>query len=99
MPVTVASFAIPVMILGGFALLAVVPVTVVLAGALARVRDRAVRWAAVAVALAYAVPLVGWLVRPDGAPSLSKDMHPAFAALIVAASAALVVAVLRAARR
>ncbi|MEV0113095.1 hypothetical protein AB0H77_07550 [Streptomyces sp. NPDC050844] len=51
------------------------------------------------VAVAFAIPLVVWLTRPDAAPSLSKDMHPVFAALIVAASTALVVALHRARRR
>ncbi|MEU1724573.1 hypothetical protein ACNF49_32455 [Actinomadura sp. ATCC 39365] len=97
--VSVAAWAVPVMIVGQFALLAIVPVAVVLVGALRHARDRLVRWAAVLVALAYAVPFAVWVARPDGAPSLSKDMHPAFAVLIVAACAALVVAVVRAGRR
>ncbi|MFI6734933.1 hypothetical protein ACIBI9_18555 [Nonomuraea sp. NPDC050451] len=96
--VTISSWAVPVMVLGQFALLAIVPVTIALVGALLHARDRMVRWAAALLALAYAIPLVVWLTRPDGAPSLSKDIHPAFVALIVAASAALIVAILRARR-
>ncbi|MFI7422640.1 hypothetical protein [Nonomuraea sp. NPDC049684] len=97
--VSVAAWAVPVMVVGQFALLAVVPVAIVLVGALRHVRDRLVRWAAVLVALTYAAPLAVWLARPGGAPSLSKDMHPAFAVLIVAACAALVAAIVRAGRR
>ncbi|MEV0388024.1 hypothetical protein [Nonomuraea sp. NPDC050643] len=97
--VTVSSWAVPVMVLGQFAMLAIIPVVIALVGAVRHARDRTVRWAAVLVAATYAVPLVIWLTRPDGAPSLSKDMHPAFAGLIVAASAALIVAILRARRR
>ncbi|MEV3981875.1 hypothetical protein [Nonomuraea sp. NPDC049758] len=97
--VSVAAWAVPVMIVGQFALLAIVPVAVVLVGALRHARDRLVRWAAVLVALAYAAPLAVWVARPGGAPSLSKDMHPAFAVLIVAACAALVAAIVRDGRR
>ncbi|PZG24866.1 hypothetical protein C1I98_35155 [Spongiactinospora gelatinilytica] len=97
--VTIASWAVPVMIVGQFAMLASVPVAVALVGALVRVRDRAVRPAAMLLAATYAIPLTIWLARPDGAPNLSKDMHPGLAALIVAASAVLIVTVHRAGRR
>lgn len=90
LPVTVASWAVPVMVVGQFALIAGLPVMIVLVGAHRSVRDRAVRWATTLLAVAYAVPLVVWLARPDGAQSLSKDMHPVFAALIVATSAAVI---------
>lgn len=98
-PVTVSAWAAPVMVVGGFALIAVVPVTVALVGSLLRVRDRAVRLAAAVLAAAYAIPLVVWLTRPDAAPSLSKDIHPAFVGVIVAVAAALVVAIHRPRRR
>ncbi|MFC9976674.1 hypothetical protein ACFVH6_37820 [Spirillospora sp. NPDC127200] len=97
--VTVSSWAVPVMIVAQFAMLAIVPVAIALVGALRRTGDRAVRGAAATLAVVYAVPLAIWLVRPDGAQSLSKDMHPAFAGLIVAASTVLIVTVLRARRR
>ncbi|MGW5685827.1 hypothetical protein [Nonomuraea sp. NPDC003754] len=96
--VTISSWAVPVMVLGQFALLAGVPVTIALVGALRHVRDRTVRRAATLLAVTYAIPLVVWRTRLDGAPSLSKDIHPAFVALIVAASAALIVAIRRARR-
>ncbi|MGW1990470.1 hypothetical protein [Embleya sp. NPDC001921] len=97
--VTVSAWAVPIMVLGQFALLAGVPVVVALVGALARVRDRAVRAGAVLVTVAFAIPLTVWLVRPDGAQSLSKDIHPAFVGLIVAASAVLIFTLHRARRR
>ncbi|MFF9508389.1 hypothetical protein ACF1BU_24720 [Streptomyces sp. NPDC014724] len=87
--VTVSSWAVPAMVAGQFALIALV-------GALCHVRDRAVRGAATLLAVTYAIPLVVWVTRPDGAQSLSKDMHPAFAGLIVVASAALIVTIRRA---
>lgn len=86
----VAALAVPVMVVGQFAMLAIVPVAVVLVAALRDARLRALRWWAAALAAAYATPLVLWAIGPDRAPSLSKDMHPALAALIVAASLALV---------
>lgn len=97
--VTVSAWAVPAMVLGQFALLAGVPVVVALVGALTRVRDRAVRAGAVLVTVAFAIPLTVWLARPDGAQSLSKDIHPAFVGLIVAASAALIFTLYRARRR
>lgn len=97
--VTLSSWAVPVLVVGQFALVASVPVAIALAGGLRRSGDRAVRRAAVLLAVAYAIPLAVWLARPDGAPSLSKDMHPAFVGLIVAASAALVLTLHRARRR
>ncbi|WAZ19165.1 hypothetical protein STRCI_000199 [Streptomyces cinnabarinus] len=93
--VTISAWAAPVMVVGQFALLAAVPIVI----ALLRARDRAVRRAAGLVAAVYAIPLVIWLTRPDGAPSLSKDLHPVFLGLIPAASAVLIVAVHRAGRR
>ncbi|GLK15006.1 hypothetical protein GCM10017600_84190 [Streptosporangium carneum] len=87
------------MVVGQFALLAIVPVVIALVGALRHARDQTVRRAATLLAVTYAIPLVVWLTRPAGAPSLSKDIHPAFVGLIVAASAALIVTIHRARRR
>ncbi|MEU0687545.1 hypothetical protein [Streptomyces uncialis] len=99
LPVTIASWAVPVMIVGQFSLIAAVPVVITVFGALRHVPDRAVRWAAALLTGTYAVPLVIWLTRPDGARSLSKDMHPLSVGLIVAASAAVLVALHRTRRR
>ncbi|MFI8436016.1 hypothetical protein ACIGJO_20135 [Streptomyces sp. NPDC079020] len=91
LPVTVSAWAVPVMIAGQFALIAGIPVVIALIGALRSVPDRAVRGAAAVVAATFATPLLVWLTRPDGAQSLSKDMHPVFAGLMIAASAGLIV--------
>ena len=90
--VLVAAWAVPVMIVGGFAMLAIVPVTAVVVGVLRDVRLRALRWWAAALAVAYATPLALWAIGPDRAPSLTKDMHPALAATVVAVSAGLLTA-------
>ncbi|MFD3917615.1 hypothetical protein [Streptomyces sp. NPDC058595] len=86
---TVSAWAVPVMVVGQLALLSAVPVVIALVSALCGVRGRAVRGAAALVAVMFAIPLVVWLTRPDGAPSLAKDMHPVFLGLTVAASAVL----------
>ncbi|WP_172383304.1 hypothetical protein [Streptomyces sp. MNP-20] len=97
--VTVSAWAVPVMVIGQFALLSGLPVAVALVGAVRRVREPAARWAATVLAVTYLVPLVVWLTRPGAAESLSKDMHPVFAALMVTASAALIATLSRARRR
>ena len=90
--VLVSAWAVPVLVLGQFSMLALVPVALVLVGTLRHPALRPVRPYSAARAASYATPLAIWIVRPDGAQSLSKDMHPAFLALIVAAAAALLVA-------
>lgn len=92
--VHIAAWAVPVMVLGQFAMLAVVPVLVLLVASIADARVRALRWYTGLLTALYATPLVIWALRPDGAPSLSKDMHPVFLGLIVAASALLLAKIL-----
>ena len=89
--VHIAAWAVPVMVLGQFAMLAIVPVLVLLIASLASARVRALRWYTGLLAAVYATPLIIWAVRSDPAQSLSKDIHPVFVARIVAASAALLV--------
>lgn len=84
LPVTVSAWAVPVLIIGQFAMVAIVPVVITLIGTLRGTRRRALRWWAVALAAAYAIPLILWAIGPERAPSLSKDMHPLLAALMVA---------------
>ncbi|MFI6389730.1 hypothetical protein ACIBHY_31930 [Nonomuraea sp. NPDC050547] len=96
--VTISAWAVPIMVIGQFAMLAVIPVVIALVGALRSGHDRLVRWTAAAVAAAWTIPFVIWQARPDGAPSMSKDIHPGFVALIVVASAALILAIFRARR-
>lgn len=90
--VIISAFAVPVMVVGQFAMLAIIPVAVLLTGTLRAARFRALRWWAAALATAYAIPLAAWAIGPDRAPSLSKDMHPALAGVIVAASIAFIAA-------
>jgi hypothetical protein len=90
--VLVSAWAVPILVVGQFAMLAVIPVALVLSGTLRDARFRALRWWTAALTAAYATPLVLWAIGPDRAPSLSKDMHPVFAALIVVAAVAFIAA-------
>ncbi|MGW7293067.1 hypothetical protein ACWGIB_11860 [Streptomyces xiamenensis] len=93
MAVTVSAWAAPLLVLTGFAFVAFVPVLIVLVGSLARARDTVVKAGAVLLAVGYAIPFAIWQLRPDGAPSLTKDIHPGFIGLIVAAAIALLYAI------
>jgi uncharacterized membrane protein len=81
-----AACTVPVLVLSGFALMAVIPVTVIAAHMVRNSRSHTLRWPAAGLVAAYALPLIYWLARPDGAASLTKDLHPASLSLIVAMS-------------
>ena len=83
----ISLWSIPVLVIGQFAMLAIIPVVLVLLGVLRDARLRAVRSWTIALGAAYATPLVIWIVRPDGAKSLSRDMSPIFVVLIAVATA------------
>ncbi|MGK3201466.1 hypothetical protein [Amycolatopsis sp. MEPSY49] len=93
--VLVAAWAFPVMVLGQFALLAGIPVAIVLARTARSPVAR--RWSAL-MTTAYVVPLAGWLLGPGTAPSLSKSLSPV-ATGVVAAAGAVAAAGLHVARR
>jgi hypothetical protein len=86
-----SAWAVPVMVLGQFAMLASVPVALITFGAFRDKGARPLRWWAALMAGLYLVPLALWRLNPDGAPSLSRDMHPVFAGLIVASAVVLLV--------
>lgn len=90
--VIISAWAVPVLIIGQFAMVAVVPVVIALIGTLRDARLRPLRCFAVALAAAYAVPLAIWRLRAEPAQSLSKDINPFLAALVVVAAIALAVA-------
>ncbi|TBN57923.1 hypothetical protein EYE40_11235 [Glaciihabitans arcticus] len=87
--IQIAAWAIPVLLLSGFAMIALLPVLVALIGSFTDQRARYLRWWTTAVAALYSIPLVILNVRPDPAGSLTKDMHPVFLVLIVVSAAAL----------
>lgn len=85
--VIVSTWAIPVMVVGQFAFLAFIPVAVMLRGTFRDARSRTLRGWVSALGIVYAVPFLLWVLNPERAESLSKDIHPAFVGLIVATSA------------
>ncbi|WP_250446056.1 hypothetical protein [Actinotalea sp. C106] len=89
--VLVSAWAVPVLVLIQFSMVAIVPVALLLVGTFRHAALRPLRVYSAVLAALYATPLAIWVLRPDGAESLSKDMHPAFVVLIVAAGAALLV--------
>lgn len=88
-PAVLAGLA-GVMVAGGFAMLAIVPVGLVVRHTWRETVLRRLRPWAAALAGLYAVPLVLWAALPDRAPSLTKDMHPALVPVVVAAAMAYV---------
>lgn len=89
--VLISLWAIPVLMIGQFAMVAIVPVTLVVIGTLRDARMRPLRWWAAGLAVAYATPLAVWALRADPAPSLSKDIHPVLLGLVVAVAVAFLI--------
>lgn len=90
--VLISAWAVPLLVAGQFAMLAVVPVAVVVITTFRNPDLRAFRGWAAGLAAAYALPLALWAIGPDRAQSPSKDMHPAVAALLVAVSVVVAIA-------
>ena len=80
--VLVAAWAFPIFVLGQFALIAGIPVAIVLARTL---RSRAARWWSALAGAAYVIPLAVWLLGPSTAPSLSKSLSPVATGVITVA--------------
>jgi len=94
--VLISAAAVPVLILGKFAMLAIVPVAIaVIAGA----RMKGVRLFTWMLGALYATPLIIWALRENPARSLSRDIDPIFAALIIAGAIAVLIAIVRSNRK
>jgi hypothetical protein len=89
--VVISAWAIPVLVVGQFALLALIPVILAVVFTLKDARSRALRWWVGALAAVYATPLLIWAINPERQQSLSKDISPIFVGLIVAFSVALLI--------
>lgn len=87
----ISLWSIPVMVIGQFAFLAVIPVLVVVISSFRVARLRALRPFTIVLGIVYAAPMFIWRIRPDGAQSLSKDIHPAFVVLISLAAIAVLI--------
>ena len=92
----VSTWAIPIMVLTGFSFLATVPVLIVL---ISTIRNASLRWWGVGLAAVFSVPWLIWLFRSDPARSLSRDMSPVLAALIIAIAVAMLVKIYTLRRR
>jgi ABC-type branched-subunit amino acid transport system permease subunit len=92
LPFVISAWSVPVLVIGQFAMLALIPVVIVLVTALRNPGLRALRWWAFALTAAYATGLILWAVLPDRARSLSRDLHPVVAGVIVAAALGAAVA-------
>ncbi len=90
--VIISAWAVPALVLGKFAMVAIIPVALLVRGTLRDPHLRPLLGWAVAVAAAYATPLVRWAIGPDRARSLSKDMDPVLAKAIVVTATAFIVA-------
>jgi hypothetical protein len=90
--VLISAWAVPVMVIGQFSFLAIIPVAIIVTTVTRRFRSGPLRTASLALGASFTAPLVIWAVRPDRAQSLSKDMSPSFAALIVATAGGVIVA-------
>lgn len=89
--VVIAAWSIPVLVAAQFAMLAIVPVVIVLIRTFRAPGLDRLRWWAVGLTAVYLTPLAAWAIGPDRAGSLSKDMSPALAALVCLAGVALAV--------
>ncbi len=97
--VLISAWTIPLMVIGQFSFLAIIPVTIVVTTVTRRFRSGALRNWSLALGAAFTAPLAIWAFRPDRARSLSKDMNPSFSALIVATAGGVIVAAHRHRRR
>lgn len=88
----VAAWAVPVFVLGQFALISGLPLAVALVGTWRDARLRPLRWWTAALAAGYVVPLVLWRVGSGDVPSLSKYLGPVYTGVFVAAGVALALA-------
>lgn len=89
--IVISAWSIPVLVLGQFVFLAVIPVVVAMIVTLADARTRALRWWVGLLTTVYAAPFLYWALRPDRAQSLSKDISPVFVGLIMVASAVVLI--------
>ena len=87
--IIVSAWAVPIMVLGQFSFLAVIPVAIMITKTFRNTKLRALRWWAGTLGAVYAVPFLLWALDPDRAESLSKDIHPIFVGLIMAVSTAV----------
>lgn len=92
LPVLVAAWSVPALVLGQFALLSGIPLIALLASSLRKSQPPALRWWSAGLAAVYLGVLALWVLSPETAPSLSQSMNPAVTAFFVASGVAVAIA-------
>jgi len=95
----IAAWSVPVLVLGQFSMFAILPVAAIVIGSLVSPRARTLRSWAGLLGVVYSAPLAIWILRPDGAQSLSQGISPVFVGLIVAVSVMLLLNILTRGKR
>lgn len=85
LPVLIAAWSVPLLVLGGFAFISGIAIAVVVIGS-------RLRWWAAALAVVYVVPLVLWLAGPSTAPSLTQFLSPVATAVFAGVGVAVAIA-------
>ena len=93
--VLVSAALTPVMVLTGWAFLAVIPVGAMTVASWADGRVRPLRWWTGLTAALFAVPFTQYLLRAGVEESMSKMLHPAMGVAIAATSAVVLLKILR----
>lgn len=88
----ISAYATTILVPTGFAKIAIVPVAFVLIATLAAPAVRRLWWAALALAVVYAIPFIQYSVNRNRAESLSKDMDTIWWVIIPAVGVVYIVA-------
>jgi hypothetical protein len=79
----ISAFAVPVLILTGFAMVSTLPVVLLVVGVLRDKRVRPLRWWVGLTAGLFAIAFTNWALKGDLGISLTSTLHPAMAGAIV----------------
>jgi len=93
--VTWSAIAVPVLVLTGWAFIAVIPIALMTWGSWTDRRIRALRWWSGLTALLYAIPFGQYLLRTDAEASMSSMLHPAMGIAIALSAAVVALKILR----
>ncbi|UJW86894.1 hypothetical protein [Devosia sp. SL43] len=86
----VSAFAIPVLILTGFAMVSTLPVVLLVVGVLRDTRVRPLRWWVALTSGLFAIALINWALKGDFGISLTSTLHPILAGAIVLSALVIV---------
>jgi peptidoglycan/LPS O-acetylase OafA/YrhL len=95
----ISAWIATILVPTGFAKIAIAPIALMLLATLVGPTMRRLRWAALVVAGAYAIPFTLYAVNPDRARSLSRDMDPIWWVVIPLLGVVYLVAYYRGRRR